>query len=349
MKPKYDKYFNSGCGILLPDIKSPCRMDYVQEKSIIPASYKYSVSYDKLFKPFTDGSVVMNADTVVFHRDAGLGDVLLAIPVVRQLKQHYNIKNVYYQNTKYIDAIKDLFTDITFVKETNFKYDFIFKLNTVLERDHELGSIYSYINRVQIYQDFLELPQTKELDWSFDDDNSNPMFDDGDNVIALQIRAMNVVRMYKQDFVKKIANLIVSMGYKCMIYDDESKYGWEGDGIINSCGKLTIGQLFGNIKRCKACVTYDSGTFWTTHFTKTPTLVILGSTRAEERLNYHPLYKTGKLSYIDMKGYVGCDNHCCGTGTQCNYKANCFNKFDQNTVLSDIKSGLAQILKNNGD
>jgi len=344
MQFKHDKYINFGKSILLPSMSNLYEFGRVESNSIFPVSNKYSINYDKLFKPFLDGKILKNANKVVFHRDAGLGDVILAIPVLRQLKKFYNIKNVYYQTNRYYNVINDIFKDINFVNECPEKYDFILKLNNVLERDHEIGSVYSYINRVQIYQDFLELPQTVKLDWSFDDDNSNILFDDEDIVVGLQIRAMNKVRMFDTGFVKKIASRIVSNGYKCMIFDADCNYGWESDNIINSCGKLTVKELFGNIKRMKACITYDSSAFWITHFTKTPTLCIFGSTRPEERLNYHPLYKDNSVLYIDMKTYCGCNEHCCGTGSQCKWTGKCFHHFNEESVLNDISYKLTKLI-----
>lgn len=291
-----------------------------------------------------DSNCLYNADTVVFHRTYAIGDILMAVPVLRQMKKHYNIRRVIleYGDTKH-NIEPELFPDLECVHEYTGKYDYyIDGENGLLEQDHRLTLGLTDVPRFTLYQRFLGLPEITDLDYSFSEDKSNMLFNhDKDKVVFLALYSTTVVRKLSQNFIEYLAKYLNFIGYKILFVDKVPVIN--GIDAIYGYGKTNVQQAITNMKYCKLCITIDTGSLWFSHYAKVPTIVIAGSTPKCVRMDYHPLKKAGKALGIDMRKYCGCKYDCGGTGLYCSKDALCMNKFNYGLVLDEIANKIDKL------
>lgn len=296
-----------------------------------------------------DYKMLYNADTVVFKRTYAVGDILMAIPVIRQMQKHYNIKNVileYGRDCKCYALQTEMFDDILLTKKYNAKYDFYINLeNGVLEQDHNLKLNKMSYPRFKIYQEYLGLPYDTDLDFHFNEDKSNMLFDEtNDKCIALALTSGTKQRSLNLGFVPYLVKYINMLGYKAYIVDKDIHKNDDYNAVYAS-GKTNVQQAITNLKYCKAIITIDTGSLWFAHYAKIPTLVIAGSTYAQQKkLFYHPLYNDNKTACIDMRKYCKCDKDCGGKASFCHGNAPCLNEFNYGILLKDIADKLVNIL-----
>lgn len=293
-----------------------------------------------------DHTCLYNANIVVFNRFHAVGDILMCIPVLRQMKKHYNIRRVILEfgTTKHVIE-PDMFPDLEVVKVYNGEYDYyIDGENGLLEQDHSLTLGLTEVPRFTLYQRFLGLPEIKELDFSFKEDKSKMLFDPvKDKVVFLALYSTTYIRRLPQAFVWYLVKYLNFLGYKLLFVDDVPVM--KNIDAIYAHGKTTVQQAITNMKYCKMCITIDTGSLWFSHYAKVPTIVIAGSTPKEVRMTYHPLKKSGKALGIDMRKYCGCNYNCGGTGAYCSKTAPCLNNFCYGVVLNDIATQIDKLMK----
>lgn len=307
---------------------------------------KHEESYLKAGFEVFDHNCLYNADTVVFNRFHAVGDILMCIPVLRQMKKHYNIRRVILEfgTTKHVIE-PDMFPDLEVVKVYDGEYDYyIDGENGLLEQDHSLLLGLTDVPRFTLYQRFLGLPEVKELDFSFKEDKSKMLFDPvKDKVVFLALYSTTVVRKLSESFVWYLAKYLNFLGYKLLFVDDVPVMN-DIDAIY-AHGKTTVQQAITNMKYCKMCITIDTGSLWFSHYAKVPTIVIAGSTPKCVRMDYHPLKKSGKALGVDMRKYCGCKYDCGGTGNYCLKHAICMNNFSYGKVLEEIATDIDKLMK----
>ena len=298
------------------------------------------------FEPFYMTSV-LNANEVTLIREYALGDLIQLIPIARQLKKinnkHLNIATT----QRFVGCLRNMFEDLNFITTEKLncaKLGIKIHLNGILERDHSLNNPDRNLHRVDIYSKFFGL-KVEELDWSLKMQNTpeKMFFKENEKVIALQIRGSGAMKTLPHDFIKKIAFAIVQMGYKVLLIDQDKGMGFDGENIINACGKMDVIDIVTNLQKCKCVITMDSGVLWLAHVANCPVLTFLGSTREAERMSLHPQYPE-KARSINLSEHVGC-TPCFETRVRCKGSIDCMNKFNRDTILKEVIQNLKIILK----
>ena len=287
-----------------------------------------------------------NADTVVFHRHHAVGDILMAVPVIRQMKKYYNIRRVIYEYGETRHVIQpEMFPDLECMTTYNGKYDYyIDGENGLLEQDHDVNLGLTDVPRMSLYQRFLGLPEDTDLDYSFAEDTSKMQFDiDKDNIAYLALYTGTNVRRIVQSFIPYLSKYLNFIGYKVLFADNMQPI--KNIDAIYAYGTTNVQQAITNMKHSKICISVDTGSLWFSHFAKVPTIVLAGSTSKEVRMTYHPMRKSGQAFGIDMRKYCGCDKHCGGTGIYCGKLAPCMNEFPYGKLLEDIAILIDKIRK----
>lgn len=307
-----------------------------------------NIDYLKLGFEIFDYNELYDKDTIVFKRTYAIGDILMSIPVLRQMKEHYRIKNIVLEyghnsNDKFI-LEQEMFPDLIITRDYHGKYDFIIDgENGLLEQDHRLELNRMLIPRFQLYQEYLGLPIIKELNFDFVEDRSNLLFDTNkDNVIALSLYSTTFQRSLNKGVIPYLIKYLNIIGYKVLLID-KIKETPEYDAIYAN-GKTTVQQAITNMKYCKAVITIDTGSLWFTHYAKVPTLCLSGTTAKEIKMTYHPLKNEGKAVGIDMRKYCGCKHDCGGFPVFCHGTAPCMNEFNYGILIKDIADKLSEIL-----
>ena len=304
------------------------------------------VDYEKLGYEILDCECFRNTDTVVFHRTYAVGDILMAVPVIRQFKKYYNVRRVVFEfgDTKH-NIEPELFPDIECVNLYSGEYDYYVDLeNGLLEQDHSLTLGLTDVPRFALYQRFLGLPETTELDFSFVEDKSNMLFNpETERVVFLALSSTTPVRKLVPSFIEYLVKYLNFIGYKVMLVDNVPVN--KSFNAIYANGKTNVQQAITNMKYCKFCITIDTGSLWFSHFAKIPTIGIIGSTPKCVRMDYHPLKKQGLALAVDMRKYCGCKYDCGGTGHYCNRYATCMNEFSYGFVLDEIANYIDKIMK----
>lgn len=293
-----------------------------------------------------DHKCLYNANIVVFHRTFAIGDILMSVPVLRQMKKYYNIRRVIleYGDTKH-NIEPELFPDLECVHEYKGNYDYyIDGENGLLEQDHNLTLGLTEVPRIALYQRFLGLPEITDLDYSFTEDKSRMLFNpDKEKIVYVSLYSSTKIRKLAQSFVPYIARYLNFLGLKPLFVDDIPHL--DGVDAIYAHGKTNVQQAITNMKYCKLCITVDTGSLWFSHFANIPTIVIAGPTPKEVKMTYHPMKKYGKAFGIEMRKYCGCNRNCGGTAEYCSRTAPCFNEFCYGTVLDEIATLIDKIMK----
>ena len=183
-----------------------------------------------------------------------------------------------------------------------------------------------------------------DLNWSSNMvERRKLLFKEDANVIGLQIRGSGFMKTLPCEFIQKIAHLIVAMGYKVLLIDQDKAMGMTGENIIDGCGKMDVVDIVQHLEKCKCVITMDSGVLWLAHVANCPVLTFLGSTREHERMSLHPQYPE-KARSINLSEHVGC-TPCFETRVRCKGTIDCMNKFDHDTILEMVRQNLEIILK----
>lgn len=305
------------------------------------------------FEPF-NYNLYKNAKHVGIVRDFAMGDLIQLIPVARYFKKYYNIEKVtIYTNSDYVNILRALSDDVSFMStralnETT-KHDVVMCMNGLLEKDHSTKNKDKDLHRIYLYLKALGIEDNPIVpDWNHRifklSDRTElrriPMFK---NMIGLQIRGSGYMKTLPTEFIKQLAYEIAKK-YKVVLIDQSADKGFEGENIINLCGKLNPYEVTVMLKQLKCCFTMDSGVLWLAHMVNCPVVTFLGPTRESERISLHPGYP--KLAkYVDLAKHINCQP-CFETKQYCGGKVSCMNSFSYENVKADAMQKLKEIMEN---
>jgi len=265
---------------------------------------------------------------LVVARHYALGDLLLLIPVLRLLKtklyyphitlvthprfvEHYILKTLG-------KGVYDAFATDDALARNQVKYDVGVHLSGVLERDHTQEP-YQTTHRVQIFLDWFGLDESvsweTELSWKKSD------------YVVLQTGGSH---RHKELPIETREHLVKRL------QKEKLKVRCVGNGHWVSDEKFL--NLIGSA-RC--LITMDSAPLWISHFTKTPTVLILGPTRHTERLTMHPLYSKGKAAFVALNEEIGCES-CFERIGKCGGRIDCFN-VDKGLVVRRVLDAVRRV------
>jgi ADP-heptose:LPS heptosyltransferase len=286
-------------------------------------------------------------------RTYALGDVLQLIPVARQFKEQLKIKNIsIFTRDNIARDLKFLFNDITFhsceilqhyVPQTS---GIILNLDGCLEKDHDPNNKESVMHRVDIYFEKLNIPRIGNVNWSPFDLRTH-LFERRFPMeyklpkIGIQIKGSGPIKSLPFEYIKELSYYLANK-YQVVLLDYDKNYGFEGNNILNLCGKLNVYECVALLTKLDVCITMDSGMLWLAHSANCPVVTILASTRESERLTLHPLYPN-KARSVDITKMIGCQP-CFETRQYCKGRMRCMKDFDKKILTEKIESRLQEIL-----
>lgn len=295
---------------------------------------------------------LLNSKKFSVIRTYALGDILQLIPIFRYIKEKYKVGEMYFITTdSYRRELEKIFTDINWVSEKKSYiqeyYGLVAMMDSILERDHDPGNPESKMHRIRIYLRYFGIdPELlpSDLNWGHTMKNCNPILkkDSQYKYIGLQIRGSGAIKTLPHDYIKDLA-FRLSEKYKVVLIDFDPNKGFDGNNIINMCGKTSIKECTKMLTELDCCITMDSGVLWMAHAAKCPVLTLLGPTREEERLTLHPLYPSKAKSISLSKDYVAC-SPCFESQQNCLRKNNCMKLFDREKLTKEIIQKLKEIV-----
>lgn len=304
------------------------------------------------FAPF-DTKLFNNCGAITLHREYALGDLIQLIPICRLLKFIIGVKRVnVITSGRFRDDLAVLYPDINFLTKewlsgdfSALKLGYIISLNGILEKDHSSKNKENSKHRTQIYADFFNLGDINniKLDWSYarKENQMSSLLPNDKPIIGFQIRGSGCMKTLPYDMVKSIVYDLAKDYYVVLIDPDKNK-GFDGQNIINLCGKLKSSQVVALLENLDLCFTMDSGVLWMCHSANCPTITFLGSTRESERISLHPQYPH-KAKAIDLSKYVGCEP-CFETKCRCKGKIRCMNEVNYDMIKDELLEKVKLIL-----
>jgi len=237
-------------------------------------------------------------------RSYAMGDILLLVPVIRALrKQGYD---AYIRTTKAWKSVLDLLDiEMQITEHNTHPEGWGVNLDGILEQDHFRAEL-SEMHRCDIYAKALGMGKIKKSDWSMDLKKLPEVNIEGD-YIAFQYQGSTKMKQLSTDTGNWIIKAFEEKGIS-VVQISESK-------------RMSAEKLFAVIAKAKLLITMDSSPNWIAHFTKTPTILLLGPTRASERITKHPLYPD-KAVGIALNKEINCSS-CFEQAQRCAGRIDC--------------------------
>lgn len=260
-------------------------------------------------------------DSFYIQRTFALGDTLMGVPVVRYLRDVVKY-NVWMRSaTKFTDVLLRLGIGCDTKMDADPKQVGLM-MDWILERDHG-NSVLNKFHRVDIYFQALGIDMPRELDWSWDEKMfpANPV-EDEPYVVFVGWGANNRKQL-PVPTIEAILRRLSAEGIK-VYYSGNPSFSWDLPNIVPTSYLWTVAQMFPALAGARCFITMDTGPLWISHFTKTPTICILGPTGSEvHRTALHPLYPEGMVS-LKMNEWINCPT-CFEHAAACNNTVRCLN------------------------
>ena len=288
---------------------------------------------DNIYPVKSVDSFLKSAKTVFVIRNFALGDVLLLIPVMRELREKYpNIRlmlgtrpEIY--DTPYITTLANGLFDVVGdpYRLRKKEYDVGVLLDGVLERDHRMPK-YSSKHRVDIYRDFFNLKTGQHPSWAWGVENvigtKGAVFASGGRNPVKQLNP------HAADYIDRQ----LRKRFKKVLHVREELF------------RVPDSVLLETIRDARVLVTMDSAPLWIGHFYNTPTVLLTGPTRGSERLTYHPLYPEG-VHEVSMSHMIACEP-CFESRKNCRGNIYCMS-LDGRTLWPLIEEGIEEVMWKN--
>lgn len=269
------------------------------------------------------------------QRSFAFGDVLMGIPVVRYCNK-IGYETLFRTSSEFLEIASKLVpTEST--QRTPNEDSIGISMDWVLERDHG-SSVLSPFHRVEIYFRALgmKMPSVDELDWSMDLDAfpKNPVKDE--SYVVFQGHGANRNKQLPLDSIWKICTTLNENGIK-VYYTGNPQFGGTGPLTVHTQYGWSKKEMFSAIAGARCLVTMDSSPLWISHFTRTPTVVILGPTGTElQRSSLHPLYPEGVVS-LKMNEWIDCPT-CYEKASACSHSMRCLNSNQDRLIKETVEN-----------
>jgi len=261
-----------------------------------------------------------SAKRLLAIRRFALGDVLMLLCVLRELKSYYKIDHITLATSGMLAAhpvinqlnfSADLIVPISGVSKLS--YDAACHLDGWLELDH-MSDEFSSKHRVDLYREFFGLPTGRSPDWSgFETRVSAEYF-------VFCPAGRRIYNSLSPRLAEEIKTAL-SRHKKVVTISDENRV--EDDKLVDIIAGASV------------LVTVDSGPLWIAHYTATPVVFLSGPTKPEQRVSYHPLYPDG-VETVQLAERVGCSS-CFERAANCNFSAACMkNDREAKAIASEV-------------
>lgn len=304
--------------------------------------------YNFIMPGFMYDLAVDKPSDIYVIRDCGLGDVLMLSPVLAEFQKKWSIHRIHFVTTT---PFVPLFAGRPFV-------------SSVLDYEKNVGSFPLAIDlvgyseraedrrvhhRVDVFSSYLgvNLPEwkrgmaefaidEKEKDWAKRELEARGV-KEGQVIIGLEIRGATPVRTWPRINLSELSQLLVEAGYWVMLLDHETSMGWEEEGILNFCGKLTLRQVAALIGQTNAMVCPDSGLLHLAGALRVPTVGLFGTIPPELRIKYYP--KTVAITAQGLECLPCFDNASCWENGE--IRADCMKAITPQEVFAAVRKQLA--------
>jgi hypothetical protein len=165
-------------------------------------------------------------------------------------------------------------------------------------------------------------------------------------LVALQVRGSGKMKSLPREQVQAIAKALTEHADVVLIEPNVSET-FAGDGIHSMPGRDAMHSVE-LLRHVDLCICYDSGVLWMAHVAAAPVLCIMGPTRPEQRLTYHPLYPDKVRAVllnqvVELKGKVGCAP-CFEAAEACQKSYACMQKQPQERVVTMVLERAVELL-----
>jgi hypothetical protein len=275
------------------------------------------------------------------ERKFSLGDMLMLVPVYRELMGR--------GFTPYIRTLTQFCDLLSRLEVYNESTEIIsdpktpgIMLDYTVERDHFVKEL-QQTHRVEIYHKIIGLPFRPEyLDWSFKKEQfPETNFFDGKPYVVFQGRGATKRRGLSAEVIQELIYFFNLEGIN-VVYIGSKVDDLKGDEkhTIFQFMKSTLPELFSLISGAKVVIAMDSSPIWVSHYTKTPTIAILGPSRPSERIALHPLYPDF-VKAICLNKDIKCES-CFEQSAACNHMFDCLYLAKSERIYESIRNYLIE-------
>jgi len=285
------------------------------------------------------------AKSILFARGAGLGDVLMCTPLARKMRKivgrkiridfitapefkpiligNPHISNVY--------STKDI--PLANLKNYNCNLDFN---NMEFRREHLSKSIH----RVDVFADLIPefprplknkrlvyRPSKNELDKARD---RIKKVSKGRPLVCMPITANCPNRILQPDKLRNIASELVKDGNTIILIDKWKNKGWNGNGIVNWCGRLKLREACAVVALSDIILTPDTGILHIAAALDKVVVAYFGAIDWKLRKTHDKLF----VVYHDVPCYP-CNAYNCRT-------AECVRKLSVSTIVNTVRKALGK-------
>jgi len=300
--------------------------------------------FEPISGEFLEEAQKLEAKRIYIQRSWALGDTLMAIPVLREIKKlgwdcYLRASDQYASIMPYLDIPFQSMKKNTTIGDVGLVADWM------LEQDHtdeERGALH----RVHIYAKAagVKMPPASEIDWSMDISKlpEIPALV-GEKYIVLQTQGANTRKCLPLQALEKIAVRLNAAGIKvCHVGPPEEKIA-SSIPVKHFASKLSLPQLFSLIAGAECAVVMDSAPLWITHFTTTPVIAMLGPTAWQQRLSLHPLAPEG-VRAIQLEQRIGC-KPCREKAEACAGRYDCLVKVDTEALAKTVLECVEEFIR----
>lgn len=266
------------------------------------------------------------AERIVIERTFGLGDVLMLLPIIKELKTVLKRKGIAVATAfapfrgEMINLLSGNLVDAVVESQdiSRLSYDVGVYLDWYVEKDHATPGFTDF-HRIDLYRRFFGLPQGQKPVWSDESEVGG-----GGYVLVHEGGNKDVKSLPRETFEYVVSQLREKHNVKTLERQE----------------RIPPAEFIERILEAECLVCMDSSPLWVAHFTRTPVVAILGPTREKERLTYHPLYPDG-VRAIPLNEEINCQP-CRETMGACNKKISCM-KIPKEVVAEKVLKGVEEV------
>jgi len=260
-------------------------------------------------------------------RKSGIGDVLMLVPVVRYLQQHYGLSIALVSQYSRLVSKLGVIAYSAIPPKTGGDYPLSFSLENIFERDR-FDNRFQGRHRVNIAFDVLGVPRPapEEVDWHWDSSWFPQLDIEDKRYIVVNVKGSSARNSLSDDNIWELLKSLDEVGIPTKVnhpvkFNSSYVKEWAGSPV----------ELFSLIAGAECLITTNTSTFWMSHFTKTPTVLVISTPKHKYVPTLHPLYPEGVKTIFAGK-YLNCDG-CWETGEFCSSEFLCLSRKE---IISEI-------------
>ena len=299
----------------------------------LPAVTHYETRPDDLegfstYRTFIDAVKSRGFENVVLRRTYALGDVLLVTAVAKWMQKKFGWNVGIETDWTKLKGISHWFPRVSSANHIGLDLDHVFEL------DHNPNGKYRKMHRLSIVKKVLG---DSGAEWDLGEDvKPDKKYK---NYVALQVSGSTSLKSLNRPILHRLS-ILLARKYPVVLIG--SGAGWEGKNIVDLVGKTNLIQLWSVLKGCAGLVTMDSGPLWISHFTRTPTVLLSGPTRPEERISEHPLFPFA-TGMVRLERLVNC-SPCWESKWACEGRLNCMRLVPPTKIWGVLKFELERVV-----